>query len=173
MCWRAHGCARLSSSVLAPSLAWCRGAGPSDPSLPEIRRVARKLGVHGRTAPGAEGNEWTGEPESRPRLRPPGVALRTQKSRTAGQRRQPGAKVSWDKFRGGGCSGPVLRQKTERAPVLPGVRLLGLRLPAPSRSRLSLIPVALVLPVACSQISVLFLHGDPPQGKRRCEATCS
>lgn len=92
---------------------------------------------------------------------------------SAGQRRQPGAKVSWDKFRGGGRSGPVLRQKAEWAPALPGVGLLGLRLPVPSRSRLSLIPVALVLPVACSQISLLFLHGDPPKGKRRCEATCS
>lgn len=96
-----------------------------------------------------------------------------QDSRTARQRRQPGAKVSWDKFRGGGRSGPVLRQKTERTLALPGVGFLGLRLPVPSRSRLSLIPMALVLPVACSQISLLFLHGDPPQGKGRCEATCS
>lgn len=89
-------CPRLSSSLFAPSLAWCRSTGTPDPSLPEIRRAARKRGAHDRAVPGAERNEWnrTEEPGSWPR--PLGVALRTRKRGAAGQRRQPGAKVSWD-----------------------------------------------------------------------------
>lgn len=82
----------------------------------------------------------TGQANPGSRERPLGVALHTR------GRREPAAKVRWDKFRSGERSCRSPGRKTERAPAQAAVGLLGPRPSDPSVSGFSLLPVILALP---------------------------
>lgn len=172
----ARGCPRLSFllavrsiPLLVPGHWHCR-AQPS--RGPAEGRGGRRLAEGLRQGPNGMNGDWTGEP--RWRERPLGVALRTREGQAAssaqGARREKFVAISLEVA---SARVAVLGRKTERAPGQASVGLLGLRFPVPSLSRVPPLPVILALPLAGSRISLLFVHGDPLWGKRRCEASCA
>lgn len=173
------GCAGVSEALLParcpvhPSPGARALALPS-PAFPKSRRGQRRPAARPRAAPGAERNEWRLDR----RTEVAGAAAGSRPAHPGG----PGSKFSagsqarkvrCDKFRSGQRSCSCLGAEDERAPGQAGVGLLGLRFPVPSLSRVTPLPVILALPLAGSRISLLFVHGDPLWGKRRCEASCA
>lgn len=173
----AGGCAGVSEAPLparcpAHPSPGARALALPSPAFPRARRGPRRPAARRGAAPGAQRNEW--RPDGRTEVA--GATAGSRPARPGGPGSKfsagiPARKVRCDKFRSGrrscGCLGAGDREGSGTG----WCRSPALRLPVPSLPRVTPLPVILAFPLVGSRISLLFVHGDPLWGKRRCEAS--